>query len=161
MISSDANTQSVKALIESFFSAINASDNKALQSLFFPSASLAIIRQDPPLPQNSPPPPPDENKITVVMRTNIETFIKLVEEGERKRKREGKKGPELVETPDLAGTKVEVDGGFGMAWSPFEVTFDGKLHHYGIMAYTLGRESGGAWRVEGLTQSYRRTPGWD
>jgi len=52
-------------------------------------------------------------------------------------------------------------GGFATAWSPFRVTFDGVLHHYGVMAYTLGRDGLGGWRVEGLTQSYRRTPGWD
>ncbi|KAF2099530.1 hypothetical protein NA57DRAFT_75030 [Rhizodiscina lignyota] len=159
MADSEADSKPIKSLIQSFFDAINASDTKALQEHFFPTASLTILRQDPPLPESSPPPSPPDNKITVVTRTNIETFIKMVEDGERRRK--GKKGPELVERPDLEHTRIEVDAGFGMAWSPFTVTFDGVLHHYGVMVYTLGREEGGKWRIEGLTQSYRRTPGWE
>lgn len=168
MSTAASESKSVKSLIDSFFAAINASDTKALQALFFPSASLTILRQDPPLPKpkSSSHQSADSNKVTVVIRTDIEAFIKLIEEGEKKRKREGKKGPELVETPDLDKTKVEVDAGFGMAWSPFEVTFDGVLHHYGTMVYTLGKTPNGEhagreeWRIEGLTQSYRRTPGW-
>ncbi|ROV98659.1 hypothetical protein VSDG_04309 [Cytospora chrysosperma] len=186
----------IKALIQAFFDAINAADTKALQSCFFPGANLTIIRQDPAL---LPPPPGGEEeattgqrrdsreeskgderkKLTVVIRTSIEEFVRLLEDG--KKRREGKPGPVLHESPDLEATEVRTDGLFGVAWSPFRVTFDGVLHHYGTMAYTLGQrlveeeeeEAGGekqvqgqkqkqrmVWRVEGLTQNYRRTPGW-
>lgn len=182
----------IKALIQAFFDAINAADTEALQSCFFPGANLTIIRQDPALP---PPPPGGEEeaittgqqqresteddkkkKLTVVIRTSIEEFVRLLEDG--KKRREGKPGPVLHEAPDLEATEVRTDGLFGVAWSPFRVTFDGVLHHYGTMAYTLGQrlveEEGGGekqeqgqmqkqrrvWRVEGLTQNYRRTPGW-
>lgn len=56
---------------------------------------------------------------------------------------------------------MKLDSLFASAWSPFKVTFDGVLHHYGTMVYTLGKDEGGKWKIEGLTQSYRRTPGWD
>lgn len=181
MTVADANladeVTAIKALIQTFFDAINAEDIKALQATFTPGANLTIIRQDPPLP---PPPSGDHHhhagqedegveKLTVVIRTHIEEFIRLLEDSQRKRKgRPG--GPVLHETPDLGSAAgVRVDGLFGAAWCPFGVTFDGVLHHYGTMVYTLGRVDGDGgddgkgkkvWRVEGLTQSYRRTPGW-
>lgn len=37
--------KAIKALIQAFFDSINAADPKALQSHFFPSAGLTIIRQ--------------------------------------------------------------------------------------------------------------------
>ncbi|ROW13357.1 hypothetical protein VPNG_05499 [Cytospora leucostoma] len=172
--------KAIKALIQSFFDAINAADTRALQSHFVPSADLTIIRQDPPLPHGTPissssssspgagalatqVEDEEEERLTVVIRTTIEKFIKLLDDD--KKRREGRPGPALHETPDLDATEVRVDALFAVAWSPFEVTFDGALHHYGTMVYTLGRvdDVGGGrkgWRVEGLTQNYRRTPGW-
>ncbi|KAK7739230.1 hypothetical protein SLS53_005868 [Cytospora paraplurivora] len=172
--------KAIKALIQSFFDAINAADTKALQSHFAPSADLTIIRQDPPLPHGAPGSPgagaatraeeeeeeekEKEERLTVVTRTTIEKFVKLLDDD--KKRREGRPGPVPVlrETPDLDATAVRVDALFAAAWGPFEVTFDGVLHHYGTIVYTLGRVGAGArgegWRVEGLTQSYRRTPGW-
>lgn len=186
----------IKALIQAFFDAINAEDIKGLQAKFLPKANLTIIRQDPPLPHGdhlaaagggggegggaddsttntaaaaAEEKDKDKENLTVVIRTPIETFIKLLEDSQRRRR--GRPGPALRETPDLAAAEVRVDGLFGAAWCPFEVTFDGVLHHYGTMVYTLGRVAavegaagegvgGREWRVEGLTQNYRRTPGW-
>lgn len=152
----------IRSLIATFFAAITAADTKALQALFYPAASLSIIRQDPALPPDEKPPPPGDNKVRVVLRTDIETFIRMVDEAERRRRREGRGGPAIVETPDLGRTRVQVDAGIATAWSPFEVTFDGTLHHYGTMLYTLARaEDGEGWLVHSLTQSYRRAPGWE
>lgn len=169
----------IKALIQSFFDRINTSDAKGLATLFLPNANLSILRQDPardpafdppwssiPLPRNDPATSPDaeedEEKITVVLRTSIEKFVEIIEDGEKKRK--GKPGPKVHETPDLEATVVKIDHLFGAAWSPFRVTFDGVLHHYGTFAFTFGRVDGGeegkVWRLEGLTQNYRRTRGW-
>lgn len=175
------DVEAIKALIQAFFDSINASDPKSLQTHFFPSANLTIIRQDPPRPaedaSHSAPAPAaaageegeGEEKLTVVTRTDIETFVKLLEEGERRRKGQPP-GPTLHEAPDLGATEVRVDALFATAWAPFRVTFDGVLHHYGSMVYTLGKaeragDGEGAsgekvWRIEGLTQNYRRTPGW-
>ncbi|KAF2730451.1 hypothetical protein EJ04DRAFT_515246 [Polyplosphaeria fusca] len=171
---------SIKSLIQAFFDAINAADTHALASHFFPSANLTILRQDPPLPPSpthypayaslapipTTPSPHSistpEEKLSVVIRTSIENFIALIEEG--KKRREGKPGPSLFEKPDLDATDVKIDGLFASAWSPFSVTFDGVLHHYGVMVYSLGKGEDGEeerrWRIEGLTQNYRRTPGW-
>lgn len=163
----------IKALIQAFFDSINASDPKGLQSHFFPKAGLTIIRQDPPrAPETSAgagadvEEDEDEEKLTVVIRTDIETFVKLIEDGEKRRKGQPP-GPVLHEAPDLGATEVKMDALFATAWSPFKVTFDGVLHHYGTMVYTLGKIGVGAggtevkeWRIEGLTQNYRRTPGW-
>jgi hypothetical protein len=174
------DTAAIKTVIQCFFDAINAADTVALATHFFASANLTIIRQDPPLPPSTtnypayvslpvPQPPTstspatsEEDRLTVVIRTSIEKFIALIEEG--KKRREGKPGPTLFEKPDLAATDVKIDAAFANAWSPFSVTFDGVLHHYGIMVYTLGKaevEGEKKWRIEGLTQSYRRTPGWE
>lgn len=158
------DTRAIKALIQAFFDSINAADTKALRSHFFPSAGLTIIRQDPPLPPESS---GDANastqdeKLTVVIRTDIEKFIKLIEDGE-KRRRGQPPGPVLHESPDLDATEVRIDALFAMAWSPFKVTFDGLLHHYGTFVYTLGKTGTNEkeWKIEGLTQNYRRTPGW-
>lgn len=174
------DVEAIKALIQAFFDSINAADPKSLQGHFFPSAGLTIIRQDPPRPdpeeQEAAAPSSSaaaaaEEKLTVVIRTDIERFVKLLEEGQKRR--EGQPpGPVLHEAPDLGATEVRVDALFATAWSPFRVTFDGVLHHYGTMAYTLGKTavaSGGSgagtgakkeWKIEGLTQNYRRTPGW-
>ncbi|KAJ0107418.1 hypothetical protein J7T55_009383 [Diaporthe amygdali] len=161
------DTKAIKALIQAFFDSINAADSKALKSHFFPAANLTIIRQDPPLPADSERERADaaDEKLTVVLRTTIEKFVKLIDDGEKRRKGQPP-GPVLHESPDLDATDVKVDALFGSAWSPFRVTFDGVLHHYGIMVYTLGKtevpEGGGKreWKIEGVTQNYRRTPGW-
>lgn len=165
--------EAIKALIQNFFHAINASDTHALQTLFAPTANLTMMRQKPARPDPaaslvSAPTASDEEpgSITRVFSTTIEVFIAMIEEGERKRKRAGAPaGPKLHEWPLLEETHVKVDGLFGMAWSPFRVTFDGVLHHYGQFVYTMGKVGveGGSrkWRVEALTQSYRSTPGWE
>ncbi|OAG08483.1 uncharacterized protein CC84DRAFT_1162431 [Paraphaeosphaeria sporulosa] len=174
----------IKALIKSFFDRINASDGKGLATLFLPGANLSILRQDPardpasdspwsegPLhpttPQNAEEDDKEE-KIVVILRTSIEKFVKMIEDGEKKRK--GKPGPKVHETPDLEATDVKVEHLFGAAWNPFRVTFDGVLHHYGTFAFTFGKVDGGegegnwdgkVWRIEGLTQNYRRSRGWE
>lgn len=187
-ISDNDDAKAIKALIRHFFNAINAADTEALQAHFLPSANLAIIRQDPPAQPDATPDKDDtELKITVLLRTTIETFIKMIEDG--KKRRHGKPGPKLHEWPLLDETDVRTDGLFGTAWSPFKVTFDGELHHYGVIVFTVGYTStpGGdgphdkvclaraslfphfilgsldsqEWKIIGLEQSYRRTPGWE
>lgn len=164
------DTRAIKALIQAFFDSINAADTKALKSHFLPAANLTIIRQDPPLPADpeqradAAPGVADDEKLTVVIRTNIEQFVKLIDDGEKRRKGQPP-GPVLHESPDLDATDVKVDALFGLAWSPFRVTFDGVLHHYGTMVYTVGKteaagSSGREWKIANLTQNYRRTPGW-
>lgn len=162
------DVEAIKALIQAFFDAINAADAQALQSHFFPSANLTILRQDPPrdpLPlgtatttTTSPSASAGKETLTTVVRTTIETFVKLIEDGQRRRP---PGGPVLLEKPDLEATDVKVDALFGTAWSPFTVTFDGVLHHYGTMAYTVGKNEHNQWKIENLTQNYRRTTGWD
>lgn len=165
------DVEAIKALIRSFFDAINASDPKALQALCAPKTNLTIIRQDPP----RPPPAHSrwaelpqaqvrvskvvekDEKITVVLRCDIETFVKLIEDGNKRR--HGRL-PEIHEAADLEATDIKVDELFASAWSPFRVTFDGVLHHFGTFVYTFGRVDG-SWVFEGLTQNYRRTPGWE
>lgn len=158
--------KAIKALIQAFFDSINAADTKALRSHFLPAANLTIIRQDPPLPadpeQRTNTAQSDDEKLTVVIRTTIEQFVKLIDDSERRRKGQPP-GPVLHESPDLDETDVKVDALFASAWSPFRVTFDGVLHHYGTMVYTLGKTEAGAgreWKIANLTQNYRRTPGW-
>lgn len=170
------DVEAIKARIQAFFDSINAADAQALQTHFFPSAGLTILRQDPP---REPPTgatsastlstssstkreQEDDETLTVVIRTPIENFVKLIEDGQKRRP---PGGPVLHEAPDLAATEVKFDALFAVAWSPFTVTFDGVLHHYGTMVFTLGKTvegtGQGAWKIEGLTQNYRRTPGWD
>lgn len=164
--------RAIKALIQAFFDSINAADTKALKSHFLPAANLTIIRQDPPLPADpeqradAAAAGGDDEKLTVVIRTNIEQFVKLIDDGEKRRKGQPP-GPVLHESPDLDATDVKVDALFAVAWSPFRVTFDGVLHHYGTMVYTVGKTEAGAagsggreWKIANLTQNYRRTPGW-
>lgn len=159
------DVQAIKALIQAFFDSINVADTKALQSQFFPSAGLTIIRQEPPLDPTTTRPvdakAAQDAKLTVVIRTTIEQFVKLIDDGEKRRKGQPP-GPVLHEWPDLDATEVKLDALFGMAWSPFKVTFDGVLHHFGTMVYTVGKAGADSkeWRIEGLTQNYRRTPGW-
>ncbi|KAL1610369.1 hypothetical protein SLS60_002036 [Paraconiothyrium brasiliense] len=168
----------IKMLIQSFFDRINDSDAKGLGELFIAKANLTIIRQDPArdplsnspwssltLPRNAATichDDEEEEKLTVVLRTSIENFVKIIEDGE-KRRDPTKPTTKVHEAPDLESTDVKVDHLFGAAWSPFRVTFDGVLHHYGTFAFTFGKVddgSGKSWRVEGLTQNYRRTKGW-
>jgi hypothetical protein len=170
------DTVAIKTLIQKFFDAINASDPQTLATHFFATANITIIRQEPPRAPdasyhaayaNLPLPPQakversqtgQDEKLQVVIRTTIEKFVALLEEGQKHRK--PGQGPILHEAPDLKATDVKIDGLFGTAWSPFRVTFDDVLHHYGIMVYTVGKEDG-KWKIEGLTQSYRRTLGWE
>lgn len=154
----------IKALIQAFFDSINAADTKALASHFFPSAGLTIIRQDPPLdPEASSDAAitSQDAKLTVVTRTTIEQFVKLIDEGQKRRDGQPP-GPVIHEWPELDITEIKIDALFAMAWSPFKVTFDGSLHHYGTMVFTLGKTGSDSkgWKIEGLTQNYRRAPGW-
>lgn len=108
----------------------------------------------------------EDQKISVVMRSSIENFIKLLDDASKKRREGGAPDLKIVETPDLNATDVKVDALFGMAWSPFKVTFDGVLHHYGTIVYTLckkkeGEEGEDGWKIAGLTQNYRRAVGWE
>ncbi|KAK4626958.1 hypothetical protein CLAFUW4_04339 [Fulvia fulva] len=171
--------EAIKALIQAFFDRVNNNDPQGLQHLFVPSAHLTILRQFPDLapPQTSPwselPQPSltsttsNEQKISLVYQSSIEAFIKLIEDG-NKRKDPKKPVPKVHEVPDLDATDVKVDGIFATAWCPFSVTFDGVLHHYGTFVYTFGKDghsSGGLetekdLKLETLVQSYRRTPGW-
>ncbi|CAK3771281.1 Hypothetical predicted protein [Lecanosticta acicola] len=177
----------IKSLIQAFFDRINASDPSGLQTLFVPHAHLTIIRQDPPA---LPPPPPsttttttttsnnEAQKLTLALQTSIESFIEMLQDGSKP----PGSGPVVHEMPDLDATDVRVDGLFACAWCPFRVTFDGALHHFGNFVFTLGKVDGGdggdgngdeggkkkkkkkkkkEWRFEGLTQNYRRTPGWE
>lgn len=173
----------LKNLIGYFFDAINASDPKQLQKLFYPGARVGILKQEPP---RAPPAEDDDalastatvtssgkaeqqERLVVVIRTDIETFVKLLEDGEKKRREGGSSGgPDVIrEVPDLDQTEVRTDGLFATAWCPFRVYFDGVLHHYGTFVFTFGHVQMGAgaeswmWRIEGLTQSYRRTVGWE
>ncbi|KAF2170171.1 hypothetical protein M409DRAFT_51921 [Zasmidium cellare ATCC 36951] len=183
--------EAIKGLIQAFFDRVNANDPPGLQALFVPNAHLTILRQDPPrppppsssgayLPQPPTPTPIKEqeeqdNKISLIYQSTIEAFIKLIQDGNRRKKPGDKPVPTVHEVPNLAATDVRVDGDFAQAWCPFTVTFDGVLHHYGFFAYTFGKtrersvgKDGGEgegkrkeWRFEGLTQDYRRTPGWE
>ncbi|KAH8785279.1 hypothetical protein F5883DRAFT_514930 [Diaporthe sp. PMI_573] len=164
------DARAIKALIQAFFDSINAADTKSLRSHFLPAANLTIIRQDPPRPADpgaEGSTAADDEKLTVVIRTTIEQFVKLIDDGEKRRKGQPP-GPVLHESPDLDATDVKVDALFATAWSPFRVTFDSVLHHYGTMVYTLAKTEAAAgaeggrreWKIAGLTQNYRRTPGW-
>lgn len=187
-----AQVAALKSLIGYFFDAINASDPKGLQKLFYPGARVGILKQEPP---RAPAAEGEEaplatatvtssekgnatgpEKLVVVIRTDIETFVKLLEDGEKKRREGGggggeggkKGGPDVIrEVPDLDKTEVRTDGLFATAWCPFRVYFDGVLHHYGTFVFTFGYVQLDAgvdswiWRIEGLTQSYRRTIGWE
>ncbi|SMR41895.1 unnamed protein product [Zymoseptoria tritici ST99CH_1A5] len=155
-----ASAAGVKSTIEAFFDAINAEDTKALQARFHPKAGLTIIRQDPPLPPDGSRTPTPDSRISAVNTFSIEQFIALIEEGQKQRK--GKPGPKLHEAPALSETQVTVDALFATAVSPFTVTFDGVLHHYGQMIFNFWKESEKTdWRIQSVTQNYRRTPGWE
>ncbi|EME46178.1 hypothetical protein DOTSEDRAFT_70240 [Dothistroma septosporum NZE10] len=169
----------IKALIKAFFDRVNKNDPKGLQQLFVPAAHLSILRQQP----DRAPPEASQwsaalqpaaqsitssaEKITTVYQDSIEAFIKLVEDG-NKRKDPKKPWPKIDEMPDLDATDVKVDGLFATAWCPFSVFFDGVLHHYGTFVYTFGKDrqsSGGSvtekdFKFETLLQKYTRTPGW-
>lgn len=181
--------EAIKTLIQAFFDRVNENDPPGLQNLFVPNAHLTILRQDPPLP------PPDSSaaaslpqpahpahsqtsadpKISLVYQSPIESFIKMLEDSERRKKPSDKPVPKVHEMPNLDATDVKVDGLFAQAWCPFTVTFDGLLHHYGYFSYTFGKTAEKSeyegkvkgrgdkkrWRLEGLTQNYRRTPGWE
>ncbi|KAJ4417244.1 hypothetical protein N0V82_006277 [Gnomoniopsis sp. IMI 355080] len=156
--------RAIKALIQAFFDSINAADTKALASHFFPSAGLTIIRQDPPRDPEAPggdASTAKDEKLTVVIRTTIEQFVKLIDDGQKRRDGQPP-GPVIHEWPELDITDIKIDALFAVAWSPFKVTFDGALHHYGTMVFTLGKTGSDSkeWKIEGLTQNYRRAPGW-
>ncbi|PPJ51571.1 hypothetical protein CBER1_09881 [Cercospora berteroae] len=182
-IKDSPEVQSIKSLIQAFFDAINAADIEGLGTYFAPEANLTIIRQEPPrapssesttsYPQfaNIPSPCPtilqqqtsqsnEKKTLKVVIRTDITHFLALLEEG--RKRREGQPDLHIFEKPDLERTEVKVDALFAMAWCPFSVTFAEKLHHYGTLVFTVGKEEGEAkWKIEGLTQNYRRSVGWE
>ncbi|EME82987.1 uncharacterized protein MYCFIDRAFT_203473 [Pseudocercospora fijiensis CIRAD86] len=169
-----SDAQSIKSLISTFFDAINNVDIKALENCFTDeNANLVILRQDPPrqpsasnypqyrsVPTTKEKDGKGEEKIEVVIRTSIEKFISLIRDGEKRRRGQPHQ-PILHESPDLDGTDMRIDKFFAQVWSPFKVTFDGVLHHYGSLAYTVVKVGGKEWKIEGLTQNYRRTPGWE
>ncbi|KAF2216090.1 hypothetical protein CERZMDRAFT_82134 [Cercospora zeae-maydis SCOH1-5] len=183
-ITDSPDVQSIKLLIQAFFDAINAADIEGVGTYFDPHANLTIIRQEPPRAPSSespstsssypqfahvPSPTPSATEQTpndaheslqVVIRTDIARFLALLEEG--RKRREGQPDLHIFEKPDLESTEIKVDALFAMAWCPFRVTFAETLHHYGTLVFTVGKEAEEAeWKIEGLTQNYRRTVGWE
>ncbi|GIZ42501.1 hypothetical protein CKM354_000576700 [Cercospora kikuchii] len=180
-IKDSPEVKAIKALIQAFFDAINAADIEGLGTYFAPEANLTIIRQEPPRAPSSestssypqfaviPSPAPTsaqraqtdaKESLKVVIRTDIAHFLALLEEG--RKRREGQPDLQIFEKPDLERTEVKVDALFAMAWCPFSVTFAEKLHHYGTLVFTVGKEAEEAkWKIEGLTQNYRRSVGWE
>ena len=131
-IASKAQTpeDSVKMVINQFFTAMKTADAKLLQSCFADSAILQTIT--------------DKDGNVAVKNEDVKEFIDFVS------KVSVNDADERI-TFDV----VKVDGPLAIVWAPYKFYWKGQFSHCGVDAFQLVRING-AWKVQYLIDTRRK-----
>ena len=125
-----ASHDSIIAVVEQFFAAMEARDTATVRRLFLPNARLARLEH---LPDSS-----------AMGSSSIEEFLRQLP-GARARLRERMWDPQVLEHKGLA-----------VLWAPYDFRLDDRFSHCGVDAFTLLRTRDG-WRIADVAYTVEPT----
>ena len=122
---------SVKATINTLFTAMKSADAALLKSVFSDSALLQTIARD------------KEGK-TVIRTESANDFAALV-------------GTLKKDSADerISFETVKIDGPLAIVWTPYNFFYNGKFSHCGVNSFQLVRFEG-IWKIQYLIDTRRR-----
>jgi hypothetical protein len=131
---------SIIAVIQEFFTALEARDTATIRRLFLPDATVRRLLL------------PDARSVLIGGRPDssvlgsapIDEFLRRVS-GARVRLRERMWDPQVLEHRGLA-----------VVWTPYDFRLDDRFSHCGVDAFTLLRSQDG-WRIAGLAYTVEPT----
>jgi hypothetical protein len=124
---------SVKAVVNSLFTAMKTSDGPALLRLFSDSAILQTIASS-------------KNGETVIRSEKVKDFVNVVSTL-----------PKGDADERISFETVKVDGDLALAWTPYQFYFKNKFSHCGVNSFHLIRING-AWKIHFLIDTRRKSP---
>ena len=122
---------SVKAVINTMFTAMKNADAKTLQTCFADSIVFQTIGRD------------KEGKLSVV-NEDPKGFLEII------RTQEPGNADERI-----TFETVKVDGPLAIAWTPYNFYFKGKFSHCGVNSFQLVRFNNG-WKIQYIIDTRRR-----
>jgi hypothetical protein len=130
-----ANAQSaedsVKAVINTMFTAMKNADANTLQSCFADSIVFQTIGRD------------KEGKLAV-LNESVKGFLDIIRS----------QAPGNADERITFET-VKIDGPLAMAWTPYNFYFKGQFSHCGVNSFQLVRFNG-AWKIQYIIDTRRR-----
>lgn len=124
-------TDSVKVVINNFFTAMKASNAAMLKSVFADSAVLQTIDT--------------RSGKTVVETDAVAGFIESI-----------RKLPADAADEQITFDVVKVDADLAIAWTPYKFYYNGKFSHCGVNSFQLVRFNG-EWKIQYIIDTRRRT----
>ena len=131
-LSAQTAADSVKATINTLFTAMRNADPVSLKSVFADGAVLQTVSRD-------------REGNTVVRTDGIDDFASSIG---------GLKKDSADERIEFESIKI--DGSLAMAWTPYQFYFNGKFSHCGVNSFQLVRFRDG-WKIQYIIDTRRRT----
>jgi|SRR5690606_2234485 hypothetical protein len=131
-LSAQTAADSVKATINTLFTAMRNADPVSLKSVFADGAVLQTVSRD-------------REGNTVVRTDGIDDFANSIG---------GLKKDSADERIEFESIKI--DGSLAMAWTPYQFYFNGKFSHCGVNSFQLVRFRDG-WKIQYIIDTRRRT----
>lgn len=125
-----ASRDSIIAVVEQFFTAMEARDTATIRRLFLPDVRFARLEHSP--------------DSSVIGNSPVEEFLRQLP-GARARLRERMWDPQVLEHNGLA-----------VVWAPYDFRLDDRFSHCGVDAFTLLRIED-VWRIAGLAYTVEPT----
>ncbi len=131
---------SIIAVVEEFFAALEARDTAAIRRLFLPDASVHRLF----LPTARSAPVEHRADSSAIASASLDEFLRRVSIA-RTRLRERIWDPQVLEHRGLA-----------VVWAPYDFRLDDRFSHCGVDAFTLLRSRDG-WRFAGMAYTAEPT----
>ena len=130
-LSAQTKEDSVKATINTMFTAMKNADTALLRSVFADSAILQTIART-------------KNGVVVVKNEPLKDFIDFL-------------AKEKVGAADerISFETVKVDGALAMAWTPYKFYYNGNFSHCGVNSFQLVKLNG-EWKIQYIIDTRRR-----
>lgn len=132
-VSAQTVTDSVKAAVNRFFTAMKNSDGRGVINSFTDSAILQTIIKD-------------KNGNNVVKTEKIIEFANVVTTM-----------PRDAADERISFDMVKVDGPLASVWTPYKFYFNGQFSHCGVNSFQLVRV-GGQWKIQYIIDTRRKQP---
>ncbi|MBM3415550.1 MAG: nuclear transport factor 2 family protein [Bacteroidetes bacterium] len=122
---------SVKAVINTVFTAMKKADGDMLKSCFSDSIILQMIGRN------------KEGK-TIVRNENPQAFVDQVSRAK----------PDSLDER-ISFETIKIDGPLAIAWTPYSFYFNGQFSHCGVNSFQLVRFNG-VWKIQYIIDTRRR-----